>query len=253
MVWVGLKVVEAMLNKKLLFQLLKSKPEKALKYLLLRGRNLITADEWQALKDKSHDTAFTVAGIVRADFLQDIFNAVVEMKEQGIPLAQANALLTEKLQKRGWTGSGNRFKVTLDTNMKVAHSQGFYETLNRRKDTHPYWRWRQIQRNTKRHEHAELDGKVFKVEDAKLFPPVGHGCDCSAVPMTEAEFQKGGYELSTSDKILSDPKLATLKAEREAFDFEPGKVYKPDMAKYSPELRKEVVKAVINKKKGVKA
>jgi hypothetical protein len=234
-----------MRNKALLIKLLKAKPEKALKYLLHRGKNVVTADDWQTLRDKSHDKAFTVAGITKADYLQDIYKAVVDMKENGVPLEKANAELVERLRKKGWIGSGNRFKVTLDTNMKIAHSQGFYETMLRRKDTHPYWKWNQIERNTKRHDHTLLHGKVFRVEDAVIFPPADFGCDCSPIPMTEEEFISGGHTLSDSSKLKMTPEL---KESIDNFGFRPGKVYEPDMAKYSPALKREILKAMVKQR-----
>lgn len=63
--------------------------------------------------------------------------------------------------------------------------------------------------------------------------------------MTEAEFQKGGFELSQSETLKMSPEF---EKERESFAFRPVKVYKPEMAKYSPALKREIFKALVKQK-----
>ena len=172
----------------------KMPPKEAMDFLKQKGKNIITTESWNKIEARAHAHAFTVAGIMNADIVQEVFDYVQMAKKEGWSLRTfqknvENGGLMKRMQEAGWTGkSASRLKVIYDTNMKIAAAKGKFEGMKLISDIKPYWVYKQVERNTKRHDHSLFHGKKFRHDDpiwASIFPPSAFGCSCYVVATSE--------------------------------------------------------------------
>lgn len=216
-------------------------PERALEWLKQRGKNLKITIDWDELDKEAHNKAFTVAKVMFADILQLIYDYVERAKSEGMTLKQFQDLLLPEIEKKGWTGATpHRLKVIYDTNMQMAYAQGKYKQQKLISHLYPYWKYTQIQRPTKRHNHSLLHGKVFRHDDPiwdLIYPPSGFGCKCSVTPIKDAT------DLEDGSKYLNQ-----LKNSKD-FTLKPAHTWKVDTSKYVKGLRHQLDKMLNNENK----
>ena len=191
-------------------------PEKALVWLKERCKNLKLSIDWDELNTEAHDKAFTVAKVLSADILQLLYDHVEKAKEEGQTLKQFREELLPKLQESGWSGATpSRLKVIYDTNMQMSYAKGKYRQQKLISNMYPFWKYKQIQRATKRHDHSILDGKVFKHDDPiwdLIYPPSGFGCKCSVIPIKDGSQAEKGSDYLQQVKDSAEFQLTPLKA-----------------------------------------
>lgn len=217
--------------------LLKMPPDKALEWLNKRGKNIIPTKTYKDMEKEAHNTAFTVANIMKADVLQEVHNYVQRAIEEGwsyntFKKKVVNGDLIDRMKKAGWTGDeSSRLKVIYDTNLRMASAKGRYQKLMNISDKKPYWIYHQVHRKTKRKDHEKFDGKKFRFDDPiwqTIYPPSGHGCSC----WIEATDDPTGVENGNDYKDMLD--------KSEDFPISPLKVWEPDTTKYTQSLRAAV-------------
>lgn len=117
-------------------------------------------------------------------------------KPEGWTLNTFKDKLLNRVQAAGWSGAtASRLKVIYDTNMQMAFSQGKYKQQKLISDLYPYWKYTQIERPTKRHNHSLLHNKVFRHDDPiwdLIYPPSGFGCKCSVTPIKDCSNVEDG-------------------------------------------------------------
>jgi hypothetical protein len=117
--------------------------------------------------------------------------------------------------------------------MQMAYSQGKYKQQKLISDIYPSWKYSQIERSTKRHDHSLLNNKVFRHDDPiwkKIYPPSGFGCKCSVIPIKEnSNLQDGSQYLDE----LNDSK---------DFQMTPLDAWKVDTTKYVEGIREQLQK-----------
>jgi SPP1 gp7 family putative phage head morphogenesis protein len=216
-------------------------PERALEWLKQRGKNLKISSDWDELDAEAHDKAFTVAKVMNADILQLIYDYVERAKSEGMTLKQFQDSLLPELEKKGWAGATpSRLKVIYDTNMQMAYAQGKYRQQKLIAHIYLYWKYTQIQRPTKRHNHSLLHGKVFRHDDPiwdLIYPPSGFCCKCSVTPI------KDGNNAEDGSKYLNQ-----LKKSKD-FTLQPAHTWKVDTSKYVKDLRNQLDKMLNNENK----
>jgi len=214
-------------------------PERALEWLKRRGKNLKISIDWDELDAEAHNKAFTVAKVMSADILQLIYDYVEKAKSEGMTLSKFQTMLLPRLEEAGWTGvTPSRLKVIYDTNMQMAYSQGKYHQQKLISHIYPYWKYTQIQRPTKRHNHSLLHNKVFRHDDPiwdLIYPPSGFGCKCSVTPI------KDDSNVEDGSKYLKE--LKTTKD----FTLHSAKTWKIDTSKYVEDLRNQLDKMLNTK------
>lgn len=207
-------------------------PERALEWLKKRGENLKISINWDDLDAEAHDRAFTVAKVMSADLLQLIYDYVEEARREGWTLKQFQDNLLPKLESSGWTGAKpSRLKIIYDTNIQMAYSRGKYKQQKLIANLYPYWKYTQIQRPTKRHDHSLLDGKVFRHDDPiwdLIYPPSGFGCKCSVIPI------KNGSRVENGSDYIEQIKSS------EQFQLTPLKAWKPEADIYTEGIRRQL-------------
>lgn len=218
-----------------LFDMLKMPPKEALASIRKRGGNLVTSQKWDELDQKAHDKAFTVAGVMKADILQTIYDHVERAKKNGWSLATFQKALMPLLEKSGWTGANpSRLRVIYETNMRLARAQEQYKKFKLIAQFKPYWKYVQTQRANKRHDHSNYDGKVFRHDDpiwAQIYPPSGFNCNCKVVPLTEKEMTAQNLKVTDG---------STIKVNADNVQINPLKEWEPRTDKYVKKIGEQL-------------
>ncbi len=113
----------------------------------------------------------------------------------------------------------------------MAYAKGQYDQMKLISEIKPYWIYTQIERNTKRHDHALLHGKKFRHDDPiwnTIFPPSGFGCKCSVTPTKDGEGVENGADYLEQFKDSEDFQLSPLKA------------WEPDTSKYVEGIKQKL-------------
>lgn len=171
-------------------------PAEAVRYFESKGYKL--SFRWQDVAAEAHARAFTVAGVMKVDVLQDIRGALTDALKNGKTFAQFKDDLIPTLQKKGWFGRGDvvdaetgevhgrrltprRLDTIFRTNMQSSYMAGRYATQMAQVDTRPWWEYVAILDNHTRPAHAALHGTVYRYDDpfwATFYPPCGYRCRC---------------------------------------------------------------------------
>lgn len=214
-------------------------PTEQLKYLREKAKNLKITINWDDLDSDAHTKAFTVAKILSADVLQDVYNYVDEAVQNGESFEQfkekaVNDGLIERMQSAGWTGeSPSRLKVIFNTNCQMAYSQGNHKTLMSNTDIKPYWRYTQLERPTKRHSHSQFHNKTFRYDDAiwsSIYPPSGFSCGCQVTAVRDR-----GQDINSGEEFKD-----ILKENSNDFNISPLKAFEPDTTKYVEGIKSQL-------------
>lgn len=232
-------------------------PEKAVEYFESKGYR-ITFD-WHEMRGEAHTKAFTVAGVIKAEVLEDIKKALLEAEKEGLSYGQFKSLIIPTLQKRGWYGRKEvtrpdgsvkkvdlslpwRLKTIFNTNMRTSMMAGRYKQMMDAVRTRPYWKYLAVEDSRTRESHKVLSGKIFRYDDPiwnTHFPPNGWGCRCRVLSISKDEFEKKGYHLSDGKTARQ---LAPIPPE---WAYNPGKKdWKPDLDKYQSKVAEKLEKEI---------
>lgn len=198
-------------------------PREALAYFRSKGyADALSRFDYRDIWQEEHAEAFVVAKAMRDDVLAAIRQELDDAMAEGRTLAQFQAELAPKLKALGWWGQGierdprtgelkevrlgsmRRLKVIFDTNMRTAYAAGRWARLQRSKDFLPYLEYTQLDRPTKREEHAPFDGIILPIDHpiwAHIFPPNGWFCACDVRPMNDRMLKREGKRLTTEDEL----------------------------------------------------
>lgn len=198
-------------------------PDQALEYF--RNKGLAMSFDWQDALKLQQDIAFTVAGIMQLDVLADIKEFVDESLEKGYTFQQFSDGLTPRLAEKGWLGKKEienpdtgatrtvnitpyRLKFALETNLRVAYTQGQWSRIQDNKQAFPLLIY--VANNSKepRPEHSALNGIIQPVDSlfwAWARPIKLPGCKCRLRALTASQGAKLGY--SEDDQPPSTPKM----------------------------------------------
>jgi len=195
-------------------------PKDAVAYFESKGYAL--GFKWQDIAAETHAKAFTVAGVMKVDVLQDIRQALTDALKNGKTLAQFKDELIPTLQRKGWMGNGHivdtdtgeiqgkrltprRLDTIYRTNLQSAYMAGRYKSQIASVDSHPYWEYVAILDNRTRPAHAALSGEVYRYDDpfwATFYPPNGYNCRCRVRTRTAREVgQEELDDASSADRL----------------------------------------------------
>jgi SPP1 gp7 family putative phage head morphogenesis protein len=175
----------------------------------LREKVGITSDEWRQIYEQWRDYAFTVAGVTRAEVLQDLQDALVEVLAEGKSLEDWRKEFRTIAADRGWTaGQGLspwRVELIFRQNTQTAYSAGRY-TQQIHPDvieSRPYWMYRHGDSRNPRPAHKALDGKVYPAGDpfwATCYPTNGFGCRCKVITLSQRDLARRGLSVDYPPK-----------------------------------------------------
>lgn len=170
-------------------------------------------DHWR----EEHARNFVVAKAMQDDVLALIRGELDRALAEGRTLKQFQDDLRPALEKAGWwgkatmvdpltgelsevqLGSLRRLRVIYETNMRTAHAAGHWARIERTKTAFPYLHYIQIERSSKRHDHARFHDKIWRVDDPiwrKIYPPNGYFCGCTVIQRTEGWMRRNNRQVS---------------------------------------------------------
>ena len=171
-------------------------PAEAVRYFESKGYQL--GFRWQDVAAEAHARAFTVAGVMKVDMLQDIRAALTTALKSGKTFEQFKDELIPTLQKKGWFGHGDvvdvetgelhgrrltprRLDTIFRTNMQSSYMAGRFAPQMAQVDARPWWEYVAVLDNRTRPAHAALHGTAYRYDDpfwATFYPPCGYRCRC---------------------------------------------------------------------------
>jgi hypothetical protein len=163
---------------------------------------------WDEIINEAQDWAFTVAGLTKAEMLNDIQRAIEQALEDGTTLEEFTRKFDETAARYGWEPppgkeelwGGWRMQLIYMQNLQSAYAAGRLQQM-RDPDvarSRPYWLWRHRDSRNPRPAHLALDGKVFRGDSVFWqvgYPPCGYGCKCGVYALTEDDVQRRGLKV----------------------------------------------------------
>ncbi len=191
-------------------------PEKAIAYFESKGYQI--GFRWQDVAAEAHAKAFTVAGVMKSDVLQDIRQALATSLKKGTTFDEFKRQLSPVLERKGWLGQGmivdpdtgeiegkrltpRRLQTIFQTNMQSAYMAGRYATQLEQVDTHPYWEYVAVLDSRTRPAHRALAGQIYRYDDPfwqTFYPPNGYRCRCRVRTRTRAYVEQNGIPVRDS-------------------------------------------------------
>lgn len=222
-----------------------------------RQKGMVLSQRWIDVWQEAHAKAFTVAGVLKLDVLQDIRDAIDSAMANGETFDSFKQRLIPILQAKGWWGKavnadtgeitqavGNkglpatlgtprRLKTIFQTNLQSAYMAGRYQGMLASADTHPYWQYVAVMDSATRPTHAALHGRVFRYDDPiwnSHYPPNGYNCRCRVRPLSQHALEQEGLVLSRSAGQLREAFVPVSRRDPTR-GYQPVTVFQsPDMA-----------------------
>jgi SPP1 gp7 family putative phage head morphogenesis protein len=195
-------------------------PERAIEYFRSRGMRI--AGDWKSVAAAVRAGSFSVAGVMKAQVLEDIRAALQEALDSGQTYDDFKRGLVPKLQAAGWWGrwphdtetgeilpgkgiKPRRLETIFRTNLQGAYMAGRYKGMVEASDSHPYWMYSAVLDDRTRPRHRSLNGRVFRWNDPiwqVIYPPNGYNCRCRVRPLSERDMRREGRALSLGEGHL---------------------------------------------------
>lgn len=254
-------------------------PAEAITYFESKGYAI--GFNWYDVETQAHAKAFTVAGVLKLDVLQDIRQALTETLHNGGTQADFERRLIPLLEQKGWLGKGlvadqdtgelhgkrltpRRLETIFQTNMQSSYMAGRYKQQIENTDDRPYWERVGIMDNHIRPAHAALNGFIARFDDPiwqTIYPPDGYRCRCRVRARSAADVERLGLMVQSTEHTRVDveqeygvpgetrtvtgfrnPKYGQIYVPDPGFGFNPGEVsYQPDLERYHPAAASQYV------------
>ena len=145
--------------------------------------NMPTAT-WKDLWKEMHQRAFSVAGAMKKELIEDLRRAVDKAISEGTTLADFRKDFTKIVQRHGWKYKGGkawRSAVIFNTNLSTAYAIGHYRQMTDPDvlSVRPYLRYVGSTSRNPREEHMQWYNLVLPADDPfwnTHYPPNGWGC-----------------------------------------------------------------------------
>ncbi|MEO6323825.1 MAG: phage minor head protein [Thermoanaerobaculia bacterium] len=183
-------------------------------------RKILPSDIFAALSDERRGQAGRLADVWNTHFVTDIYGSLLEAIRDGQTtrewLPKAQQILDAYGAAEGTTVyTGERFSawygdLVFRTNTANAYAAGRYAEMFSPEwiQASPFWLYSAIHDKRTRTTHWQLDGKVFRKDDAaarRFLPPWGFNCRCNAIELDAADFRDGRYRLSHGSEVEIQP------------------------------------------------
>lgn len=207
-----------------------------------RGKGLSPSFAWQDVYQDEHAYRFTVAKAMQREVLEAIRAEVDAALANGTTFETFRDQLEPKLRELGWwgkqqqldpatgrletvqLGSPRRLKLIFSLNLRSASAAGKWQRIQAAKALAPYLRYVQLQRPSKRDEHAPFHNVIRMVDDPwwdQHYPPCDWQCGCYTQQLNERQMKKRGWTVTPPPK-LGPPVRHVNKRTGEVTLLEPG-------------------------------
>ncbi len=197
-------------------------PEEAIRYFQSKGYAI--GFKWEDVWQEAHARAFTAAGVMKVDVLQDIRGALDKALSDGKTFAEFKKDLMPTLERKGWLGKGylvdeqtgeiqgkrltpRRLDTIFRTNMQSAYMAGRFATQLENVDDRPYWEYVAVMDNRTRPAHRVLNGRVYRYDDPfwkTFYPPNGYRCRCRVRTRSRGDVDRLDLAPSSSEGQLTE-------------------------------------------------
>lgn len=190
--------------------------ERAIEYFQAKGLRI--SSRALDMVPEAHARAFTVAGVLKAEALQDIRTAMDRAIADGQTFEEFKRGLKARLKTLGWWGvptdpetgeilpgramTPHRLRTVFQTNTQAAYMAGRYKAQLENADQRPYWQYVAILDSRTRPRHRSLNGRIFRFDDPAwgvVYPPNGYNCRCRVKALSADEFAAEGGALSQGE------------------------------------------------------
>lgn len=229
----------------------------------LQGKTPLLPDEYFNLKAEYKAQAFSVQGYTSLEILGTFMEELERAIREGTTKETFRENMNSFLEQKGYEGiNPSRANTIFLTNIQTAYNVGHYKSMTDETTTklRPYWQYHTAGDEAVRETHLAMEGKVYRYDDPIWdiwYPPNGFNCRCTVTTLSKRQMEQRGYELETM--IPHDVDYSTgeilFKYPDKGFSHNPAKTeWKPDVSKYSPELKtvfreRELKKPKIEKEK----
>lgn len=214
----------------------------------LEKMNVLT-EKWDDLWKAQHIRGFMVAGVMKADLLMDLREAIEKAITDGETLDDFRKRFDDIVAKRGWVYKGGRnwrTKVIYDTNLRQSYNAGRYKQMADPDviALRPYIRYRHGDSRNPRPLHLSWHGLILRHDDPWLKthkPQNGWGCRCSLDTMSERDLKrigKSGPDTAPETEYYDYKNPATGKIEKVPVGIDPGFDYDPGAESHTINLNK---------------
>ncbi len=224
----------------------------------LKGKKVLTKEEYKFLDAESRAKAFTVSGYTSLGVLQEFLDCLQKAAEEGTTMGQFRKDMNRFLEEHGYEGlnpwkSDNIFR----TNMQAAFNAGHYKSMTDETAMRlrPYWRYRTAADGNVRESHAVMEGRVFRADDPIWniwYPPNGYKCRCMVVSLTRKQVEKLGLPVETvvpHGVDYSTGEIIPAMPDKGFYNNPAKTMWKPDMEGISKTLRKLYQERRANRRK----
>lgn len=210
------------------------------------------ASSWDDVWQSAHNRAFMVAGVTKADMLNDFYQSVDKAISEGKSLHWFQNEFDNIKARYGWEHIGQpawRSQLIYETNIRQAYNAGREGQIQALKSTRPYALYKHGDSETPRALHLKWNNIVLPVDDPwwnTHSPQNGWGCKCKKYSLSERELKRRGLKVSEAPDNGSY--TWTNKKTGEEFELplgiDPGFDYTP---KTGAQLTSQVKKQVASK------
>ena len=158
---------------------------------------------WSDIWQEQHSHGFIVAGATSDSLLNDFYNALKKVRDEGGRYEDWRKHFEEITKRHGWAYNGTpgwRSRVIYDTNMTQAYNAGRWKQIQEVKHLRPYLRYVHTSIEHPRLDHLALDGLILEADDPfwdTYMPQNGWGCKCRVDSLSRTE---AGREWEASGK-----------------------------------------------------
>lgn len=197
------------------------KPEEAIQYFESKGYAI--GFNWHDVEARAHATAFTVAGVLKQDVLEDIHQSLQVHLENGGTLRDFERQVTPGLIRKGWLADNarlladedgvlegkqltpRRLKTIFETNMQASYGAGRYAEQMANAEFRPIWERVAVMDMNTRPRHAALHGFTARYDDPVwqfMYPPDGYHCRCRIRARTQADAERLGMNVKSWEQDI---------------------------------------------------
>lgn len=165
-----------------------------------RRRVVVPDNQFRKTQEGYADWAFTVAGVTKADLLEDTKWLIDKSLEDGTSFDTFKEQWARLIGRKGWTPGESRMKVIFDTNIRSANGTGrgkqMLDPEVAKRAPYILWRWRDSPQP--RPNHQALHNKAIPSDNSfwqQVRFPCGYSCKCSGFAVSKGYCERNGIEI----------------------------------------------------------
>lgn len=178
-----------------------------------RARVPLTKDQWLELEERARRRAFTVAGVAQLDVVADVWQAMDQAIDQGLPFKDFKAAVRDKLE-RAWGGTvgnpGYRIETIFRVQVQEAYNAGRWRQMTEPAvlRARPFWLYDAVLDRRTTAICRERDGKIYRADDPwwqTNYPPLHFRCRSGVRTLSAAEAEEFGGESRSKPRAEPHP------------------------------------------------